>query len=140
MTKRDLDSLRILNEKIRRKQERIDLLRSKALPGAIRYKPDKLSTPTVFDPMGDIIAEVWDEERKLDSLIDLYYDIRQMVCAEIRTQTDEQTAAILCQRYIHEKSWEEIAERVKCAKSTVYRKHAQGVKTMLSTTYCAKTS
>lgn len=136
MTKRDLDSLRILNEKIRRKQERIDLLRSKALPGAIRYKPDKLSTPTVFDPMGDIIAEVWDEERKLDSLIDLYYDIRQMVCAEIRTQTDEQTAAILCQRYIHEKSWNDIQDRVKCTQRTMFRKHTQGVRRMLSTTRC----
>lgn len=136
MTRRELESLRILNDKIRRKQERIDFLRSKALPGAIRYKPDKLSTPTVFDPMGDIIVEVVELDAELTRLQKQYNDKRVKVCNAIRTQSDKTAACILCQRYIHGKAWNDIQERIDCGQSAMFRKHSQGIIEMLSTTYC----
>lgn len=136
MTKRELESLRILNDKIRRKQERIDYLRSKALPGAIRYKPDKLSTPTVFDPLGDIIVEVVELDAELTRLQKQYNDKRVRACNAIRKQTDKTAAYILCQRYIHGKAWHEIQESLNCGQSAMFRKHSQGIREMLSTTYC----
>ena len=136
MIQKDLDALRALRFKIRRTIERRDMLRMKALPGAIRYKPDKLSTPTVFDPMGDIIVEVVELDAELKRLQKQYNDKRVKVCNAIRTQSDKTAACILCQRYIHGKPWHEIQERIDCGQSAMFRKHSQGIIEMLSTTYC----
>lgn len=136
MTKNDIDALRRLRFKIRRTIERRDMLRMKTLPGAIRYKPDKLSTPTVFDPMGDIIVEVVELDAELTRLQKQYNDKRVKVCNAIRTQSDKTAAYILCQRYIHGKAWHEIQESLNCGQSAMFRKHSQGIIEMLSTTYC----
>ena len=136
MIQKDLDALRSLRFKIRRTIERRDMLRMKALPGAIRYKPDKLSTPTVFDPMGDIIVEVVELDAELTRLQKQYNDKRVRACNAIRKQTDKTAAYILCQRYIHGKAWHEIQESLNCGQSAMFCKHSQGIIEMLSTTYC----
>lgn len=70
MDRSDLEYIRTLNDKIQGQLLRIEYLKSKALPGAIRYDDTGGNTPTVFDSLGDLYAEIDKVERKVDALID----------------------------------------------------------------------
>ena len=131
MTRQDLENLRFLDEQIKRKLERIDYLRMKMLPSAIQYKADKSATATVFDPIGDIYAEIDIEDRKVDKLIDRYYDERQAAINTINKLKDRRKRNILYYRYIEFMSWQEVEKQVnkrdKCSIQTIYRLHNQAL-------------
>ena len=131
MTRQDLENLRLLDEQIKRKLERIDYLRMKMLPSAIQYKADKSATATVFDPIGDIYAEIDIEDRKVDKLIDRYYDERQAAINTINKLKDRRKRNILYYRYIEFMSWHEVEKQVnkrdKCSIQTIYRLHNQAL-------------
>lgn len=76
MDRSDLEYIRILNDKINEHLERIEFLKSKAFPGAIRYDDIGGSKPTVFDTLGDLYSEIDLEERKTDKLIDRRHELK----------------------------------------------------------------
>ncbi len=70
MTQHDLEYIRTLNDMINARLLRIDYLKSQAFPGAIRYDDTGGSKPTVFDSLGDLYAEIDQQERIVNRLID----------------------------------------------------------------------
>ena len=100
MDKGDLEYIRILNDKINGKLLRIAELKSKALPGAIRYDDTGGSKPMVFDSLGELYAEIDIQERITDRLIDKRHDMMMRALAIIRTACeDEKQRHVMYLRY-----------------------------------------
>lgn len=89
MDKGDLEYIRILNDRINARLLRIDFLKSKAFPGAIRYDDIGGSKPTVFDSLGDLYAEIDLQERKVNRLIDKRYALKQAAIHAIQSACDD---------------------------------------------------
>lgn len=101
MDRSDLEYIRILNDKINEHLERIEFLKSKAFPGAIRYDDIGGSKPTVFDTLGDLYSEIDLEERKADKLIDRRHELKLQAIKVIRAScTDIKHRHVLYLRYL----------------------------------------
>ena len=101
MDRSDLEYIRLLNDRINGKLERIEFLKSKAFPGAIRYDDTGGSKPTVFDSLGDLYAEIDAEERYVDKLIDKRYALKLAALQAIRTSCEDlRQRHILYLRYL----------------------------------------
>lgn len=89
MDRGDLEYIRILNDRINEHLERIEFLKSKAFPGAIRYDDIGGSKPMVFDSLGDLYAEIDLEERKADKLIDKRHELKEQAIRIIQRYCDD---------------------------------------------------
>ena len=89
MDRSELVYIRILNDKINEQLERIDFLKSKTLPGAIRYDDIGGSRSMVCDTLGDIFAEIDLEERLTDELIDKRHALKEKAVKCIQRYCDD---------------------------------------------------
>ncbi len=127
MTRGELEHIKFLNDRINLKLERIYWLKQRALPTAIKYKADKANTPTVFDQLGDLFAEIDLEERKVTKLIDRYRRERSDAIRTIYKLESRRERNILYLRYIAFLGWNEVEKSInirdKCSHSTIMRTH-----------------
>lgn len=132
MTRAELEHIKWLNDRINAKLERIYWLKQRALPSAIRYKADKMASPTVFDQLGDLFAEIDLEERKVTKLIDQYHAERTQAIRSIRKLDSRRERNILYLRYIAFMTWDEVEKSMnikdKCSRRTIFSLHNQALK------------
>ena len=97
----NLETIRQLNDQIMFSLERIDALRLKALPGAIRYDDSGASRPEPTNKLEHIFELIDKEERRVDRLIDKRYRLKRDAVYAIQ-HSDLEIAArhILYLRYL----------------------------------------
>ena len=97
----NLETIRQLNDQIMFSLERIDALRLKALPGAIRYDDSGASRPEPTNKLEHIFELIDKEERRVDRLIDKRYRLkRDAVYAIQHSDLDVAERHILYLRYL----------------------------------------
>ena len=135
MTRAELEHIKWLNDRINAKLERIYWLKQRALPSAIRYKAVKMASPTVFDQLGDLFAEIDLEERKVTKLIDKYHRERAIAIRTIATLSDRRERNILYLRYIAFLSWDDVEKAINsrdnCSRRTILRTHNKALTDLL---------
>lgn len=97
----NLETIRQLNDQIMFSLERIDALRLRALPGAIRYDDSGASRPEPTNKLEHIFELIDKEERRVDRLIDKRYRLKRDAVYAIQ-HSDLEIAArhILYLRYL----------------------------------------
>lgn len=97
----NLETIRQLNDQIMFSLERIDALRWRALPGAIRYDDTGASRPMPENKLEHIFELIDKEERRVDRLIDKRYRLKRDAVYAIQ-HSDLEIAArhILYLRYL----------------------------------------
>lgn len=97
----NLETIRQLNDQIMFSLERIDALRWRALPGAIRYDDTGASRPMPENKLEHIFELIDKEERRVDRLIDKRYRLKRDAVYAIQ-HSDLKIAArhILYLRYL----------------------------------------
>ena len=141
MDRKELDYIRILNNKIDSKQKRIEELKSKAYPGAIRYDDTGGSKPMVFDTLGDLYAEIDVVEREANNLITQRSRLQRKAIHAIRVACEDNIKQrhVMYLRYLgnipHTRinlEWPEVRkymmERHKVQERKVYQIHHDALK------------
>lgn len=123
MTRQELERLEKLNISINEKLQELEDVRKPFVDNKTKCTPGYVTVRYPSDPTGKTGIKAAEKSIEIDKLIDEYYDLRCKACHSIRTLQDKTSAAILCQRYIHFKTWEEIQIRVKCRKADIFAKH-----------------
>lgn len=123
MTRQELEQLEQLNQTINEKLQELEDIRKLSADGKTKCLPGAVSVRYPSDPTGVKGVKAAKKSMEIDELVDEYYDLRCKACAGIRALQDQREAAILCQRYIHHKTWEEVQIRVKCRRTDIFAKH-----------------
>lgn len=123
MTRQELERLEELNQTINEELIMLEDLRKPSMDSKTKCFPGAVSVRYPSDPTGVMGVKAAQKSIEVDRLIDEYYDLRCRVCSRIRTLDDAREAAILCQRYIHLKTWEEVQNRIKCRRAEVFTHH-----------------
>ena len=120
------EELKEMNLDIRKKQERIDELRT-ALTSTSMSLGDRVQTsPT--DRMSKLMCEIIVLENELEGMIDEYADLKAMVKGEILSLDNEDWQDILYSRYVEFQSWSEIADRHDSTIKAVQQKKKRAMK------------
>ena len=123
MLRRDLERLEKLNVRINELLLELHRIRKPYVDNKTKCCPGAVSVRYTSDPTGLTGIKAAEYSAEIDKLIDEYYGLRSKACKQIRSLSDEREAVILCQRYIHLKTWGEVQNRLKCGHGTLFRKH-----------------
>ena len=120
------EELRDMNIIIRKKQERIDKLRSALTSTSMSLGERVQTSPT--DRMSKLMCEIIVLENELEGMIDEYADMKAMVKGEIFSLDNEDWQDILYYRYVEFQSWSEIADRHDSTIKAVQQKKKRAIK------------
>ena len=111
MTLRELSIYYKLHERLERNREMLSSLSAAAGPGAqvITGMPHALG---VSDKVGDLAAELWELQSKIDYLEQRCADEKKKLEKYIGTIKDDQTRMIFRLRFIHCMTWPQVAEAI----------------------------
>ena len=117
MTLQELSKYYKLHERLERNREMLTSLYAAAGPGAqvITGMPH---APGVSDKVGDLAAELWDLQSKIDFLEQRCAEEKKKLEKYIGTIRDDQTRMIFRLRFIHCMSWQQVAGAIGDRKST----------------------
>ncbi len=116
-----------IKAQIRSKEAQINDLRLMMLPCAIRYDKDAVQSSPALDPMAAYIERLTELESDIVKLKQLYVT-KQKELASYIEQLPPDEADVITARYVTGLKFEEIAEGVHVAESTVYRWHRLGLR------------
>lgn len=131
MTREQLGRVRLLDQRINSKLDRIEQLRSlaerttAAITGMPRGGRDA-------DRYNAIICKIWALEKEVDADIDAFVDMHTTVSAAIERLEDERERLVLEMRYLNYRPWERIVQEMGEPERTVYWLHGQALKHMLT--------
>ena len=128
MTARDFVGQALaLNKEIRAKESQIQMLRDQATHVSAVMEGDKVQTSPKPDQMGDIVARIVDlvaeYGRDVDRLLALKMEIQQAINSVNRANY----RAILTERYINFKRWEDIASDNNYSWRAVHKIHSRAL-------------
>ena len=111
MTLQELSKYYKLHERLERNREMLSSLYVAAGPGAqvITGMPHALG---VSDKVGDLAAELWDLQSKIDYLEQRCAEEKKKLEKYIGTIKDDQTRMIFRLRFIHCMTWPQVAETI----------------------------
>ena len=111
MTLQELSKYYKLHERLERNREMLSSLYAAAGPGAqvITGMPH---APGVSDKVGDLAAELWELQSKIDYLEQRCADEKKKLEKYIGTIKDDQTRMIFRLRFIHCMTWPQVAEAI----------------------------
>lgn len=107
--KRYLQQIRRLDTKINRDIEELHRLKAMVTKITPTLKPDVVSGGSSQDKLSDAVAKIVDLEAEIDREIDCFVDARKAVIATIDKVEDARLHTVLNMRYVHFKTWEQIA-------------------------------
>ena len=111
MTRKELNDLFDLRDRIERAEYMLVTLRARSNPGA-QILTGMPHTPGVTDKTGDCAVEIVALEGKIDSLRDTLLRKEAEASAYLSTIDDECVSTALRLRYIHGMLWKEVAYMV----------------------------
>ena len=126
------EELREMNNLIRKKQERIDELRSALTSTSMPLGERVQTSPT--DKMSNLMCQIIVRENEVNSMIDSYADMKAHVKNRIFALDNEDWQEILCSHYVEFIPWREIAENKNLTLRAVYRKKDRALKRLKSIT------
>ena len=111
MTLQELSKYYKLHERLERNREMLSSLYAAAGPGAqvITGMPH---APGVSDKVGDLAAELWDLQSKIDYLEQRCAEEKKKLEKYIGCIKDDQTRMIFRLRFIHCMTWPQVAETI----------------------------
>lgn len=111
MTLQELSKYYKLHERLERNREMLSSLYAAAGPGAqvITGMPH---APGVSDKVGDLAAELWDLQSKIDYLEQRCAEEKKKLEKYIGGIKDDQTRMIFRLRFIHCMAWPQVAETI----------------------------
>ena len=111
MTLQELSKYYKLHERLERNREMLSSLYAAAGPGAqvITGMPH---APGVSDKVGDLAAELWDLQSKIDYLEQRCAEEKKKLEKYIGGIKDDQTRMIFRLRFIHCMTWTQVAEAI----------------------------
>ena len=111
MTLQELSKYYKLHERLERNREMLTSLYAAAGPGAqvITGMPH---APGVSDKVGDLAAELWDLQSKIDYLEQRCAEEKKKLEKYIGAIKDDQTRMIFRLRFIHCMTWPQVAETI----------------------------
>ncbi len=111
MTLQELSKYYKLHERLERNREMLSSLYAAAGPGAqvITGMPH---APGVSDKVGDLAAELWDLQSKIDYLEQRRAEEKKKLEKYIGGIKDDQTRMIFRLRFIHCMTWPQVAETI----------------------------
>ena len=111
MTLQELSKYYKLRERLERNREMLSSLYAAAGPGAqvITGMPH---APGVSDKVGDLAAELWDLQSKIDYLEQRCAEEKKKLEKYIGGIKDDQTRMIFRLRFIHCMTWPQVAETI----------------------------
>ena len=111
MTLQELSKYYKLHERLERNREMLSSLYAAAGPGAqvITGMPH---APGVSDKVGDLAAELWDLQSKIDYLEQRCAEEKKKLEKYIGGIKDDQTRMIFRLRFIHCMTWSQVAETI----------------------------
>ena len=111
MTLQELSKYYKLHERLERNREKLSSLYAAAGPGAqvITGMPH---APGVSDKVGDLAAELWDLQSKIDYLEQRCAEEKKKLEKYIGGIKDDQTRMIFRLRFIHCMTWPQVAETI----------------------------
>lgn len=126
MTLQELSKYYKLHERLERNREMLSSLYAAAGPGAqvITGMPH---APGVSDKVGDLAAELWDLQSKIEYLEQRCAEEKKKLEKYIGAIKDDQTRMIFRLRFIHCMTWPQVAEALggrnteRSVKATCYR-------------------
>lgn len=108
MTKKDLNNLFALRERIERAENMLAAIRARSNPGA-QVLTGMPHTPGVKDKTGDCAVEIVALEEKIAALRETLREKEAEVSAFLSSIDDEYIGTALRLRYIHGMLWKEVA-------------------------------
>lgn len=114
--KQYLGQIQILNSKIDRKLEELELLKSDALRISPYIQEDRVQTTKENDKIGKKVEKILEKEEQLNELIDSYYDTKEKIIKEIESLDNETYIRVLHSKYVLNYKNEQIAEKMHFSK------------------------
>ncbi len=111
MTLQELSKYYKLHERLERNREMLSSLYVAAGPGA-QVITEMPHAPGVSDKVGDLAAELWDLQSKIDYLEQRCAEEKKKLEKYIGGIKDDQTRMIFRLRFIHCMTWPQVAETI----------------------------
>ena len=125
--KKYLSQAHLLDKRIDLKLEEAYKLRTQAMKMTYCFQEDKISGNNQKSPMESSIVKMITLEEEVNRDIDKLIEIKADILGTISSVEDPTYKLILESRYIHNKTWEEIAESMGCNLRWVYRLHGKAI-------------
>ena len=131
MTREQLKGIRLADQRINSKLDKIEQLRSLAertttlMTGMPRCVGDQ-------DKYNAIICRIWALEKEIDADIDAFAEMHRAASDAIDALENERERIVLEMRYLCYRSWGRIAREMEIPERTVYWLHGQALKHILT--------
>lgn len=126
-TKQYLGQISRLDRMIKNKMTELSQYKELAYGLSAINNDDRVQTSPDFDKMSIKIAKIVEMERKIDYLIDLYVDKKNLIVSQIDSMENEIYYEILFARYIEKKTFEKIADEMSYSWRQIIRLHGRAL-------------
>lgn len=123
-----LKQARCLDVRINNKLEQLESLNALAqkATSALNGMPRQLGRPN--SGMADIIAKIVDLQEEIDKDIDMLIDLKRDILTAVNAVERLEYRLVLESRYLHFRTWQEIADTLGCNIRHIYRLHDAALK------------
>ena len=124
-----LSQIKILNGKIKRRQQEVDDLREAAMSlGGSGLDANKVRTDSPDpDPLATKVSKYVDLEKEIDAMIDEFIDLKHTIIGQIEELTDSKYIDVLFKRYVDCKSFRQISREMNYSEDHTKRLHGQAL-------------
>lgn len=128
MTVREyLNQVRRLDREIDEKQEMLGRLRAMAENCSSPKITQMPKTPSGKDKISEIIVKIVDLQNEINIRIDQLIDLKRVIIGQIDGLQNPNHRTILWSRYIMNRSWEQIADKMGYSIQNCYRLHRKSL-------------
>lgn len=118
-----LNRISVLEDEIKRKQQRCRTLRDVAMNTSVNNSNDAVQTSRDKNPLEKILTKVIDLDREIEADEARLVDLKAEVWEQLDKMTDERRKRILWLHYAENKSWKELAEEMFISRRHILRLH-----------------
>lgn len=117
-----------LNQRINRKLEQANSLRTLASKVTTTFGEERVQSTKNQSPMEEIIVKLVDLENEVNEDIDQLIKLKAEIVETINKVDDPIYQLVLQIRYIDGKTWEEVAKSIGYDRRTIFRIHGKALK------------
>lgn len=126
--KKYLEQVRYIDKAIDSKLEQLYRLKDEATRATSYLNDMPRSSSPSLQHMEGVVVKIIDLERDINSSIDKLVDLKAEAMKAIGEMANPEERLILELRYLCYKSWSEIAYRLGCGESNVFKLHGRALK------------
>jgi hypothetical protein len=126
-TKQYLGQISRLDRMIKNKMTELSQYKDLAYGLSAITNEERVQSSPDFDKMTGKVAKIIEMENKIDSLIDVYVDKKNVIVSQIDSMENETYYEILFARYIEKKTFEKIADEMSYSWRQIIRLHGRAL-------------